>query len=78
MSQKSKKNEERENTLDKSSPMHTVRECSLFYELGMHHSDRELVLAFKLGSIIALKLYMNVRFQKFTAIFSLKLMETKH
>ena len=49
MSQKSKKNEERENTLDKSSPMHTVRECSLFYELGMHHSDRELVLAFQAG-----------------------------
>ena len=44
-----KKNEERENTLDKSSPMHTVRECSLFYELGMHHSDRELVLAFQAG-----------------------------
>jgi len=49
MSQKSKKNEERENTLDKSSLMHTVRECSLFYELGMHHSDRELVLAFQAG-----------------------------
>lgn len=29
--------------------MHTVRECSLFYELGMHHSDRELVLAFQAG-----------------------------
>ena len=36
MSQKSKKNEERENTLDKSSPMHTVRECS-FFQAGKYH-----------------------------------------